>query len=347
MRWSKIKSIKRTKLDTPIKVYDMTNTHHNFFANGILVHNCNYCNIHLSNDGIRKQRVRNVHDVVAEMKFCVDKYHPKEFWIEDDIFNGSEQKVREFCTIKMKEGVDTPFSALCHAKIERETLELMKLAGCTGIKFGVESADHDVLLKLRKGLTMDMVKRTLKNCKELGIRTHLTFAIGLPGDTEETIKKTLKFAQSAGTAYQVSIATPFPGTPLYAEAKEKGWLNFNSWDDFDGLNKALINYPTLSAETLYKYYLLAQDSTYKKVFTSGDYKKYLKMIYQERGVKGLLGLIKRPDIIKSVLNSIIGTKKNLTLSEEAEKEIDLNTFVNKPQVQKQEVKPITIETQQG
>ena len=316
---------------------------HIIFSRGCY-YSCSYCNIHLSNDAVRKQRVRNIHDVIEEMKFCVEKYHPKEFWIEDDIFNGSEEKVREFCRVKIQESVDTPFSALCHAKIQRETLEMMKMAGCTGIKFGVESADHEVLLRLKKGLTMDMVKKTLINCKELGIRTHLTFAIGLPGDTEETIKKTLRFAQSAGTAYQVSIATPFPGTPLYEEAKANGWLNFNSWEDFDGLNKALINYPTLSAEILYKYYLLAQDSTYKKVFTSGDYKKYLKMIYQERGVVGLLKLAKRPDIIKSVWNSITGTKKHLKLSEEAEKAIDLNTFVDKPHQPKQEVKPITIQT---
>lgn len=344
--WAKVKSTKRIKLDKPVKVYDMTNDHHNFFANGILVHNCSYCNIHLSNDNVRKQRVRNIHDVVAEMKFCVEKYNPKEFWIEDDIFNGSEEKVREFCKVKIQEGVDTPFSALCHAKIQRETLEMMKMAGCTGIKFGVESADHEVLLKLRKGLTMDMVKKTLNNCKELDIRTHLTFAIGLPGDTEETIKKTLKFAQNAGTAYQVSIATPFPGTPLYAEAKENGWLNFDSWEDFDGLNKALINYPTLSAETLYKYYLLAQDSTYKKVFTSGDYKKYLKMIYQERGVVGLLNLIRRSDIIRSVWKSVVGTKRDLKLSAEAEKAIDLNTFMDKPQQPKKE-EQIKIPVQAG
>ena len=339
--WSNIKSIKKIKLAKPIKVYDMTNNNHNFFANNILVHNCSYCNIHLSNDSIRRQRVRNIHDVVAEMKFCVEKYRPKEFWIEDDIFNGSEEKVREFCRVKIQEGVNTPFSALCHAKIQRETLEIMKMAGCTGIKFGMESADAQVLLRLKKGLTLDMVKKTLQNCKELDIRTHLTFAIGLPGDTEETIKKTLRFAQNAGTAYQVSIATPFPGTPLYEEAKKNGWLNFNSWEDFDGLNKALINYPTLSAETLYKYYLLAQDSTYKKVFTSGDYKKYIKMIYQERGITGLLNLVKRPDIIRSVWKSIIGTKRDLKLSAEAEKSIDLDTFADKPQQSKQEIKPIT------
>ena len=115
-------------------------------------------------------------------------------------------------------------------KIHKATLEVMKLAGCTGIKFGAESSDDTVLRRLKKGLTLDMAKKTLANCKELGIRTHLTYAIGLPGDTEETIKKTLKFAQEQGTAYQVSIATPFPGTPLYEEAKKEGWLNFKNWE---------------------------------------------------------------------------------------------------------------------
>ncbi|MDP2750693.1 MAG: hypothetical protein Q8O89_07730, partial [Nanoarchaeota archaeon] len=159
----------------------------------------------------------------------------------------------------------------------------------------------------------EMAIKTIEYCKKIGIKTHLTFCIGLPGDTEETVKETMKFAQKYGDQYQVSIAAPFPNTPLWEEAIQNGWMEFDSWDRFDGMEDSIINYPHLSNETLKKIAEAGQSNTYSKIVMSGEWKKYLKMIYKERGFSGIAKLmfVRGPGMAKNVIiNKIKRKHKN-------------------------------------
>ena len=230
-------------------------------------------------------------DVIEEMKYCIEKYDPKELYFDDDNIDASHNWLSELMDLKIKEGIKIPFSCMGHVSIKPELLEKMKKAGLQAMKFGVESTNDEVLKRLGKGSTKELAIRTINKCKELGIKTHLTYCIGLPGDTEETVKKTVEFARTQGNHYQVSIAAPFPGTPLFKEAEENGWLNFKTWDDFDGMKDAIINYPHLSSKKLYEIYSKAQSYTYLKVLRDGEWVKYIRMIYQERGFAGLLKLV--------------------------------------------------------
>ena len=260
---------------------------------------CSYCNIHLMNGG-HIHRPRKAEDVIAEMKYCIATYKPKELYFDDDCINGTPKALEAWLDLKIKEGIDIPFTAMGHVAISEKLLEKMAQAGCVGLKFGVESADNDVLRRLKKGITIEQVIKTVSICKRLGIRTHLTYAIGLPGDTEETVRKTIDFAKRYGDHYQISMAAPFPGTELYEEAKREGWLNFRSWNDFDGMKDAIVNYPHLSSRRLYELYSEGQASTYRKVFDRGEWLKYLKMIYKERGAAGIakLAFVRAPGILK-------------------------------------------------
>lgn len=270
---------------------------------------CSYCNIYLMNK-CRKQRCRNPKDVIEEMKYCIRKYKPKELYFDDDNIDANPKWLEELMDLKIKEGIKMPFSCMGHVSIKPELLEKMRKAGLRAMKFGIESTNNEVLRRLGKGITKEMAIRTIKKCKELGIKTHLTYCIGLPGDTEETVKETVKFAKKYGDHYQVSIAAPFPGTPLFEEAKQNGWLNFRSWDDFDGMKDAIINYPHLSSKRLYKIYCEAQSYTYWKVLKDGEWVKYLRMIYQERGLKGLAKLffVRGPGMLKEVVTSKVRKK---------------------------------------
>lgn len=265
---------------------------------------CTYCNIHLMCGG-NIHRARNARDVVDEMRFCIDTYKPKELYFDDDNINSNPKALEAWLDLKIKEGFDIPFTGMGHVAISLKLLEKMAKAGCVGLKLGVESADNGILKRLGKGMTIEQAVKTIKLCKRLGIRTHLTYAIGLPGDTEETIKKTIAFAQKYGDHYQISLAAPFPGTALYKEAEEKGWINFKTWDEFDGMKDAIINYPNLSSKRLYELYEAGQKSTYKKVVKSGEWKKYLRMIYQERGIPGIvkLAFVRGPGMLKSVVST--------------------------------------------
>lgn len=265
---------------------------------------CGYCNVHLMNAG-HCHRVRKARDIVDEIKFVVDKYNPKEIYFDDDTINGTPKALEAWLDLKIKEGVDIPFTAMAHVVISASMLEKMRKAGCVGMKFGIESADNNVLKRLRKGITVEQAVKTINLCKKLGIRTHLTYAIGLPGDTEQTIKKTIQFAQQYGDHYQISIASPFPGTYFFEEAMRNGWLKFKSWNDFNGLSESIVSYPHLSNKKIAKLYRWGQYSGYIKIIQSGEWRKYIKMIYKEHGLNGVARLlfVRGPGIVKNILIS--------------------------------------------
>jgi anaerobic magnesium-protoporphyrin IX monomethyl ester cyclase len=265
---------------------------------------CSYCNTHLMCNGYN-YRARDAKDMLAEIKFCIARYHPKELYFDDDLINGDLKALEAFLDLKIKEDVRIPFTAMAHLNFPEALLEKAKRAGCVGLKFGVESASNDVLRKLGKGITTELAVRTITKCKKLGIRTHLTYAIGLPGDTEETIKATIKFARKYGDHYQISLASPFPGTELYKMAEQNGWLRVKSLQDYNGLNNATIDYPNLPSKKILALYKEGQSNSYRKILVSGEWKKYLRMIYKERGMPGILKLVflRGPSIAWEIVKS--------------------------------------------
>ncbi len=266
---------------------------------------CTYCNVFLLNNFSHKQRTRDPKDVWDEAEFVIEKYKPKELYFDDDNINASPAWFESFLDEKLKRGIDIPFTCMGHVNISEKLLEKMKSANCAGWKLGIESTDDNVLRTLRKGTNNAIQMRTLKKCRELGIKCHLNFCIGLPGDTEETVKKTMEFAGKWGDHYQVSIAAPLPGTALFNEALKEGWIGDIDWDRFDGMEDAIVQYPHLKAETLRKIAMRGQSNTYRKTLTSGEWKKYVKMIYRERGAGGVAKLcfLRGPGIAKEVIFS--------------------------------------------
>ena len=91
---------------------------------------------------------------------------------------------------------------------------------------GYETGNQQILYNIKKGMRIDVAKRFAKDCRELGVTIHGTFIMGLPGETQETIKETIEFAKEVNPhTLQVSLAAPYPGTFLYKQALENGWLD--------------------------------------------------------------------------------------------------------------------------
>jgi anaerobic magnesium-protoporphyrin IX monomethyl ester cyclase len=266
---------------------------------------CSYCNVFLMNSMLHKQRVRDVSDIWDEAEFVIEKYKPKELYFDDDNINASPAWFEQFLDEKIRRKIDIPFTCMGHVNISPELLEKMKKANCSGWKLGIESTDDQVLRTLGKGTNHAIQERTLNKCRELGIKCHLNFCIGLPGDTEETIKKTLDFAESCGDNYQVSIAAPLPGTRLFEEAVKNNWIGKVDWNKFDGMEDAVLRYPNLDPEILKKLAMRGQSNTYKKTLTTGEWKKHVRMIYNERGIMGVAKLVfvRGPGITKEILFS--------------------------------------------
>ena len=115
----------------------------------------------------------------------------------------------------------------CNAKanVPYKTLKVMKDNGLRLLLVGYESGDDQILHNIKKGLRTDIARRFTEDCRKLGIVIHGTFILGLPGETTETIQKTIEFAKEINPhTIQVSLAAPYPGTTLYKQAVENGWL---------------------------------------------------------------------------------------------------------------------------
>ncbi len=94
---------------------------------------------------------------------------------------------------------------------------------------GYESGNQQILHNIKKGMRVEVARRFTKDCHELGIKIHGTFILGLPGETKETIQETIKFAREINPhTMQVSLAAPYPGTFLYKQAVENGWLDISN-----------------------------------------------------------------------------------------------------------------------
>ncbi len=127
------------------------------------------------------------------------------------------------------------------------------------------SGNQQILHNIKKGLLVEVARRFTKDCHDLGIVIHGTFILGLPGETKETIQQTLDFARDINPhTIQVSLAAPYPGTFLYKQAKENGWL-YNEEIDLltnEGTQIAPLNYPHLSHTEIFN----SVEDFYKKFY---------------------------------------------------------------------------------
>ena len=101
---------------------------------------------------------------------------------------------------------------------------------------------------------MERARQFSKDCRDLGITIHGTFIVGIPGESRETIEATINFAKEVNPhSLQVSIAAPYPGTALYKQALENGWLSEDDDNLIDdhGVQSAVLEYPTLSRTEIY------------------------------------------------------------------------------------------------
>ncbi|TAM34334.1 MAG: hopanoid biosynthesis associated radical SAM protein HpnJ [Burkholderiaceae bacterium] len=204
--------------------------------------------------GGHRYRVRSTESVLAEVKWIKENMpEVKEIMFDDDTFTDFKQRVEEIAVGLGKLGVT--WSCNAKANVPYKTLKIMKDNGLRLLLVGYESGDDQILLNIKKGLRTDIARRFTEDCRKLGIIIHGTFILGLPGETKETIEKTIRFAKEINPhTIQVSLAAPYPGTELYRQAVENGWLQENEATNLvndTGVQLALISYPHLSKEDIY------------------------------------------------------------------------------------------------
>ena len=145
----------------------------------------------------------------------------------------------------------------CNAKanVSRDTLKVMRDNGLRLLLVGYESGNQQILHNIRKGMRIDVARTFARHCRDLGIKVHGTFILGLPGETRETIEETIRFATEINPhTLQVSIAAPYPGTELYRQAAEQGWLDADNAEliDHNGVQLAPLSYPHLGHQEIFE-----------------------------------------------------------------------------------------------
>jgi len=122
-------------------------------------------------------------------------------------------------------------------------------AGARLLIVGFESGDPQILKNIKKGATVEMGRTFVQNCKKVGIHVHGDFIIGLPGETKQTIEKTIEYAKELDCeTIQVSMAHAYPGTELYDQGMREGFLASEAVTDINGHQLPHLEYPGLSRE---------------------------------------------------------------------------------------------------
>jgi hopanoid biosynthesis associated radical SAM protein HpnJ len=204
--------------------------------------------------GGHKYRVRSPASVVEEVRWIKENLpQVKEIFFDDDTFTDFKPRAEEIARGLGKLGVT--WSCNAKANVPYETLRIMKDNGLRLLLVGYESGNDQILHNIRKGLRTDIARRFTRDCRKLGITIHGTFILGLPGETAETIRQTIRFAVEINPhTIQVSLAAPYPGTQLYREAIENGWLTENeslNLVNAQGVQLSPISYPHLPANEIY------------------------------------------------------------------------------------------------
>lgn len=195
---------------------------------------CTYCS---QSTFPEKWRARSVESVITEFRHVIHDLGATEIGIVDDSFNIDRKRVAAICDALIDSGLNTVpwilINGIRSNLADRELLGKMKAAGCKRVAFAPETGNEYILQRINKKHSMKQVREAFSNAKAVGLETIGFFMIGLPGDTEETIEETIRFAiELDPDVANFSMTTPFPGTILYNEVQDKGRLLMEDWDDY-------------------------------------------------------------------------------------------------------------------
>jgi len=214
---------------------------------------CSYCIWPQLMQG-NSYRPRDIYCILDEMEQVCSQYGFRSVYFDDDTFNIGKKRMINFCREKIRRKLDIQWAIMARADLmDQEILEAMAEAGIRGIKYGIESAEPRLLENVSKNLNLKKAIENVLITKNLGIKVHLTFMFGIPGETKETIRKTLKLATYLNpNSIQFSILTPLPGTRIFDELKARGHLLKADWDKYDGYFSSVIRTDELSTKDLEK-----------------------------------------------------------------------------------------------
>mgnify|MGYP001559631914 CR=1 FL=1 len=263
-------------------------------------YHCIYCGSHIIFG--RTPRYRSPEKVVEEIEYLMKEYGVQGAWFNDDELTVNEDWLNKFCDILIEKGINFKWS--CQARVNQGSVELMKKmkkSGCIQIDYGVESGSQRILNVLKKGTTIEQIKKKFKETKEIGIRTGASNVLGAPTETTEDIQMSIDLINEIKPDFaDFYYLTPFPGTEFYEMAIKNKWMAKDDLTKGHWLFSRVIDLPTISlnmpkeelAKVRSKLNNICMKRNYQTYFSSPDYVLKL-MAIMANGLPGLPKGIKR------------------------------------------------------
>ncbi|MBU4346030.1 MAG: B12-binding domain-containing radical SAM protein, partial [Candidatus Omnitrophica bacterium] len=208
--------------------------------------NCTFCSSKIVFKGVRQFSTEYL---IAEIKDLIKQYNIKAVFFTDDTFTINKEKIRNFCTQFINEGLSAKIKWEVQGRVnliswqDLELLQLMKKAGCVQIDYGFESGSERILDFLKKSTArISDNERAIQVTKKAGLQVMGTFMVGTPGETEADLEKTKDFVSKNFNQigyFQTFVSTPYPGTELYDICFEKGLVAKDYFEQLseEGLKK--------------------------------------------------------------------------------------------------------------
>jgi len=237
---------------------------------------CTYCIKHVSYQ--YSVRARSPEKIMEEL-WILKKLGINNIHMYADLFTVHREQVVNLCKMMIDQKININWT--CNSRVDfvdEEELQLMHKAGCWFISWGIESGNDAILKHAHKGATTGKAEQALKWAHDAGIMNWGYFIIGLPGETEETIKQTIQFAKKLPLDIALfHIAAPYPGTPFFFEVVENKWFRPGTrWEQVDMDKETVLDYPDLPAERL----MYWQKRAFREwAIRPGPALTYLKMLF--------------------------------------------------------------------
>lgn len=199
-----------------------------------------------------------------------------------DLFTVNREQVVDLCKLIIREQL--PVKWTCNSRVDyvdEEMLALMGRAGCWLISWGIESGNEAILKQAAKGADPQKAHQALAWARKAGIRNWGYFIIGLPGETEQTIRQTIDFSKQLPLDIALfHVAAPYPGTPFFFEVVRNGWFREGTrWEEVDMDKGTVLQYDNLGPEDL----LYWQRRAFREwALRPGPIWTYLKMLAGDR-----------------------------------------------------------------
>lgn len=231
---------------------------------------CTYCLWPQTMYGSGSYRVRNPRSVVDEIEEAERAFGPfRSIYFDDDTFNLGKRRMLELAMELESRSLALPWG--CNARADQfddESMRRLAAAGLFNIRIGVESGDPEILKRAKKNLELDSVRSCIEMAHRAGVKVHVTFTVGLSGESWDSVERTVRFARSIRPdSVAFTITTPFPGTEYYDEVVREGYLETKDWSRFNVVTSSVIRTDHLSAEEVTR----AEKYLMRKVYYSPAY----------------------------------------------------------------------------